>query len=61
VGRSADAKRFGSDAIALAVRAHVRHVHTEYDSLLNSGWDRHEARARVLPQVEQVLEGWSEV
>ena len=60
VGRSADAKRFDAEAIALAVRAHVRHVHTEYDSLLNSGWDRHEARARVLPQVEQVLKGWSE-
>jgi hypothetical protein len=60
VGRSADAKRFDAEAIALAVRAHVRHVHTEYDSLLNSGWDRHEARARVLPQVEQVLKDWSE-
>jgi hypothetical protein len=40
--------------------AHVRHVHTEYDRLLNSGWERHEARARVLPKVEQVLEQWSE-
>jgi len=37
------------------------HIHTEYDSLLNSGWERHEARARVLPHVEQVLENWSEV
>ncbi|MGH7598890.1 MAG: DUF2293 domain-containing protein [bacterium] len=31
----------------LAVRAHVRHQHTNYDELLFSGYDRHEARALV--------------
>src|SRR6476661_41802 len=59
VGRTADAKRFDPEMITLAVRAHVRHVHTDYDQLLGSGWERHEARDRVLPQVDRVLESWS--
>ena len=37
VGRSADARRFDRDAIALAVGAHVRHVHTEYDQVAQRG------------------------
>ena len=60
IGRSADAKRFDADAIALAVRAHVRHVHTKYDTLLMAGSDRGEARAQVLPEIERVLQRWSE-
>ena len=59
VGRTADAKRFDPEMIAMAVRAHVRHVHTEYDELLIAGWDRHEARGRVRVRVDVVLEGWS--
>jgi hypothetical protein len=59
VGRTADAKRFDSDMIALAVNAHVRHVHTDYDELLSAGWGRHEARAHVRAAVEQILESWS--
>jgi hypothetical protein len=59
VGRTADAKRFDSDAITLAVNAHIRHVHTDYDQLLSAGWDRHEARARVRPNVERTVESWS--
>lgn len=31
VGRSAAAKEFDRDKIDLAVRAHVRHIHTDYD------------------------------
>jgi len=61
VGRTADAKRFDLEMIALAVRAHVRHVHTDYDQLLGSGWERHEARDRVLPQVDSLLQTWSRV
>jgi hypothetical protein len=60
IGRTADAKRFDSDALSLAVRAHVRHVHTRYDSLLGGGWDRHEARAAVGDEVERVLQRWSQ-
>jgi hypothetical protein len=54
VGRTAEAKRFDSEAIALAVNAHVRHVHTDYDHLLSAGWDRQEARAHVRSAVEQI-------
>ena len=34
VGRSAAARAFDPEAIRLAVAAHVRHVHTDYDELL---------------------------
>lgn len=58
VGRSAAAKQLDREAIALAVHAHVRHVHTDYDRLLGDGWDRHEARARIRGDVERVLDSW---
>ncbi len=58
VGRSAAAKQFEAEAIDLAVRAHVRHVHTEYDELLASGYFRDEARAAVASRVEEILDGW---
>ena len=59
IGRTAHAKRFDSEAITLAVRAHVRHVHTSYDSLLGGGWDRREAREQVRDKVDRVLELWA--
>jgi len=58
VGRSAAAKEFAAKAIELAVRAHVRHVHTEYDDLMAQELDRFEARAEVRDGVERVLEKW---
>ncbi len=58
VGRSAAAKRFEADAVNLAVRAHVRHVHTRYDELLFQGWSRSEARAEVESKVDEVLQRW---
>lgn len=58
VGRSAAAKRFDSDAIVLAVRAHVRHAHTNYDELLMSGWARHEAREEIAEDIEKVVDRW---
>jgi hypothetical protein len=60
IGRTADAKRFDSQALILAVRAYVRHVHTKYDRLLASGWDRHEARVAVSEEVENTLHRWSQ-
>jgi hypothetical protein len=60
VGRSAEAKRFDLEAITLAVRAHVRHVHTDYDRLLIAEVDRHEARSQVLDEVDAVLDSWSQ-
>jgi hypothetical protein len=59
VGRSAAAKELDAGAIDLAVRAHVRHVHTRYDDLLASGVDRHDARVRIADDVTTCLEGWS--
>ncbi len=59
VGRTAEAKRFDAEAITLAVNAHIRHVHTDYDRLLGTGWDRHEARAHVRSTIEQVVASWS--
>ncbi len=58
VGRSAAAKDLDENAIRLAVIAHIRHSQTEYDSLLNSGGDRHMARAAVRREVDDILDGW---
>ncbi len=60
VGRSAAAKDFAPQAIMLAVRAHVRHQHTNYDELLSRGHDRHEARTMIEGKVERILEEWGE-
>ncbi len=58
VGRSGAAKRFDAEAIDLAVRAHVRHRHTDYDDLLMKGWERNDARLAVGSAVDQVLATW---
>ncbi len=58
VGRSASAKNFDYDAIVLAVRAHVRHCHTQYDDLLFRGYERFEARELVKHEVEELLAAW---
>ena len=59
VGRSAAAKQFDVEAITLAVRAHIRHCHTSYDTLLAQGMEREAARKTVLDAVEDVFERWS--
>ena len=58
VGRTAAAKAFDPAAIDLAVIAHIRHGHTDYDTLLVGGWDRHAARDVVRPKVEETLAQW---
>jgi hypothetical protein len=58
VGRSAAAKALDAGAVELAVRAHVRHVHTPYDELLARGVAREEARARVAASVANCLDAW---
>ncbi len=60
VGRSAAAKDFDPTMIDLAVRAHVRHAHTSYDSLLSKGWDRTGARTEVSDTVREVLRRWGQ-
>lgn len=59
VGRSAAARAFDPQAITLAVTAHARHRHSEYDKLLAQGWDRGDARDAVAGVVQGVLERWS--
>ncbi len=59
VGRSAAGKALSSDAIDLAVRAHIRHALTPYDGYLMDGWDLGRARSEVRPIVDDVMETWS--
>ena len=58
VGRSAMAKEFDPSAIALAVRAFIRHEHTNYDQLLHRGVERAEARTAVAAQVDKWEARW---
>lgn len=58
IGRTAAARELDADAVELAVRAHVRHVHTRYDELLGDGWERHAARSAVADEVNAVLQKW---
>ena len=57
VGRSA-AGRALDDAVTLAVIAHVRHRHTDYDALLAKGVERRECRRRIADKIDAVLAGW---
>ncbi len=58
VGRSAAARDLEPEAIRLAVIAHIRHAETNYDRLLAAGHDRHDARAQVSENIDQILERW---
>jgi hypothetical protein len=58
VGRTAAAKELSPDAIRLAVIAHIRHAHTDYDELLARYADRSTARERIWGKVSAVLEDW---
>ncbi len=58
VGRTAAAKKFGENAVRLAVIAHLRHTETKYDSLLAKGYDRSDARSEVEDAVNLILSEW---
>ncbi|GAA3396826.1 DUF2293 domain-containing protein [Streptomyces roseoviridis] len=58
VGRTAAGRALDRGAVTAAVRAAVRHVDTDYDTLLMSGVPRHQARSRVAPAIEAVLRAW---
>lgn len=45
-------------AVWIATIAHVRHVHTEYDRLLDEGYDRDSARHFVIGEINDVLTRW---
>lgn len=59
VGRSAAGQAFDSGALELAVRAHIRHAHTNYDQLLMQGTDRLDARALVRDEIERIAAAWA--
>jgi len=58
IGRSAAAKDLDPEAIRLAVAAHIRHVETDYDTLLMNGTERSAARDLIKDKVNQILENW---
>ncbi len=45
-------------AVWLATVAHVRHQHSEYDRLLDEGYDRDAARFFVVDEINTVLTRW---
>ncbi len=47
-----------SIAVWLATVAHVRHNHTDYDTLLDDGYDRDAARHFVIDETNTVLTRW---
>ncbi|WP_274426709.1 DUF2293 domain-containing protein [Chelativorans sp. YIM 93263] len=47
-----------SVAVWLATVTHVRHEHSDYDDLLNEGYDRDAARFFVVDQINEVLTRW---
>ena len=59
VGRSAAGRALDPRAVDLAVIAHIRHEHTNYDELLMGGTERLDARGLVREQIESVLAKWS--
>lgn len=47
-----------SIAVWIAAVAHVRHAHTQYDTLLAEGYDRDSARHFVVDEINAVLTRW---
>ncbi|WP_186398503.1 DUF2293 domain-containing protein [Stappia sp. P2PMeth1] len=47
-----------SVAVWLALVAHVRHAHSDYDALLDEGYERDAARYFALPSINDTLLDW---
>ena len=60
VGRSAAAKELSPEAIRLAVIAHIRHTHTNYDERLAIHADRETARTEIRGQVLAIVDKWQQ-
>jgi len=58
VGRTAAGRALEEEALTAAVRAAVRHNHTNYDELLAKGVSRETARAMVMERVWDTLSRW---
>ena len=59
VGRSAAGRALDGAAVDLAVIAHIRHVHTNYDELLMRGTARLDARVLIREKIDAVLAKWA--
>src|ERR1019366_6853056 len=59
VGRTAAGRALDTSAVDLAVTAHIRHAHTNYDELLMRGTERLAARTLVREKITDVLAKWS--
>lgn len=59
VGRSSTVRGGEEVKLRLAVEAHIRHVHTEYESLLCSGVPRNKAREQVGSAVKRIRDEWA--
>ncbi|KAL2263921.1 hypothetical protein VTK26DRAFT_4302 [Humicola hyalothermophila] len=46
------------ERVRLAVRAHIRHVHTDYDKKLRQGVSREEARAQIWERLNNIAKEW---
>jgi hypothetical protein len=58
VGRSAAGRALDPRALELAVIAHIRHEHTNYDRLLMQGVERLDARGQVRDAIDGVVRRW---
>jgi hypothetical protein len=58
VGRSAAGRALDASAVDLAVIAHIRHAHTNYDELLMRGTERLDARALIREGIDRVRAKW---
>lgn len=58
VGRSAAARELDATALRLAVVAHIRHEHTDYDARLMRHGDRGLARSEIAAEIDRVLARW---
>ena len=62
VDHAMDSKGLGGaapeTAAWLSLVAYARHVFTEYDALLQQGYDRDSARHFVAAEIEQLLNSW---
>lgn len=58
VGRSSKAKELNEKSVTLAVIAHIRHLETNYDSLLAKGTPRKVARVMIEDKIKSTLARW---
>lgn len=59
VGRKGTVKGGDQGKVRLAVEAHIRHVHTDYERLLDGGLDRSDAREKVWADVKRITSAWA--